>query len=317
MNKIFIGPMSKPIVDAILEFDNPAVLIPSRRQVDFDNGYVNNWTTESFAKYVKEKNSKSVICRDHAGAEQGLESDDGYKSLSYDCKHFDMIHIDPWKKYQSLEDGLNETISMIRFCLKINSSIKFEISTEQSIKYFDSDSLKYLCEKIYSELKKDFDSITHLVIQSGTALKGNNQIGEYDKDRLINMVEIAKYFGKISKEHNGDYIDTSIIKEKFENGLESINIAPEFGFIQTNTILEKLDEHLFEKFWKICYDSKKWVKWVDSEFDPMKQKKDLVQICGHYVFSSTNFIEEIYKHFDFEKDIKKAIKNKILDLNVL
>jgi hypothetical protein len=317
MNKIFIGPMSKPIVDSILEFDDPAVLIPSRRQVDFNGGYVNNWSTESFAAYVKSKNKNAVICRDHAGASQGQIDDDGYESLSKDCLHFDMIHIDPWKRYMNIEDGLNETVSMIKFCLKINSKIKFEIGTEQSIKFFDTSTLKYFCDKVHAELKKDFDSISHIVIQSGTALQGNNQIGQYDKERLIEMSEIAKLYDKLSKEHNGDYIDLKVIQEKFGLGLDSINIAPEFGFIQTNTILAKLDDEMFETFWKICFDSKKWVKWVNPEFDPFKQKKDLIQICGHYVFSNSDFIENIYNKFDFETDIKKAVKNKIEELNIL
>lgn len=48
--KYYIGPMSKNIVDAIIEFSNKTNhsvgLIPSRRQIEWDGGYVNNWTTE-------------------------------------------------------------------------------------------------------------------------------------------------------------------------------------------------------------------------------------------------------------------------------
>jgi len=49
MPKYFIGPMSKNIVDSIIEFcnntNNTIGLIPSRRQVENTSGYVNNWTT--------------------------------------------------------------------------------------------------------------------------------------------------------------------------------------------------------------------------------------------------------------------------------
>ena len=45
--KYYIGPMTKNVVDAIIEFcdetNNNIGLIPSRRQVEFDGGYVNNW----------------------------------------------------------------------------------------------------------------------------------------------------------------------------------------------------------------------------------------------------------------------------------
>jgi len=57
--KVFVGPMSKNVVDACIEFSNknntPLGFIPSRRQIDYDSGYVNNWKTESFANYVKKR----------------------------------------------------------------------------------------------------------------------------------------------------------------------------------------------------------------------------------------------------------------------
>jgi len=46
MPKFFIGPMSKNIVDCIIEYNrgngNIFGLIPSRRQIDYNSGYVNN-----------------------------------------------------------------------------------------------------------------------------------------------------------------------------------------------------------------------------------------------------------------------------------
>ncbi len=317
MQKYYVGPMSKPIVDAFLDFTNPPVFIPSRRQIDFNGGYVNNWTTESFANYVKSTNKNSFICRDHAGPEQGSVNDDGFESLKHDCLHFDMIHIDPWKKYSSFQDGINHTVDMINFCLKQNPKINFEISTEQSIKYFSSSEIEDFCKEVYINLKRKFESIKFIVIQSGTALEGNNQIGRYCDVRLTEMIKVVKKFDKLSKEHNGDYISKDVIFEKFSRGLDAINIAPEFGFIQTNIILEEIDEVMFHDFWQICYDSKKWVKWVPYDFDPFKNKLELIQICGHYVFSNKNFIEKIYSQIDVEEKIKLAIKSKMNDLNII
>ena len=60
-----IGPMSTNCVDATCEIANeysiPLMLIASRRQVDskdMGGGYVNNWNTEEFSKYVKSKDKK-------------------------------------------------------------------------------------------------------------------------------------------------------------------------------------------------------------------------------------------------------------------
>ena len=106
--KYWIGPMSKNVVDAVIEFNGDFGFIPSRRQVDYQGGYVNNWTTGEFSTYV---NGRVPIERDHGGAGQGYKDDDGYESFSHDSAYFDIIHIDPWKKYQKFEVGLEATIS--------------------------------------------------------------------------------------------------------------------------------------------------------------------------------------------------------------
>ena len=85
--KFYIGPMSKNVVDSIIEFveetGNKIGFIPSRRQVEYNGGYVNNWTTEEFSKYV---NNRVIIQRDHGGPNQGIVKDDGFKSFEVDAK---------------------------------------------------------------------------------------------------------------------------------------------------------------------------------------------------------------------------------------
>ena len=288
--KYYIGPMSKNVVDAIIEFSNETGnkigLIPSRRQVEWDGGYVNNWTTKEFSKY----SNNLTLKRDHSGPGQGYIDDNGYKSLKHDCSYLDMIHIDPWKKYPKYEDGLQWTIEMIEFCYNLNPNIEFEVGTEESIRRFEPNELDMLLNDLHVRLEeKIFTQIKYLVIQSGTSLKGNLNTGEYDKDRLLDMIKIAKSWNLLSKEHNGDYIPVDLIKEKMNLGLDSINIAPEFGLIETlSYINEGID---IDKFWKICYDSKRWEKWTNSDFDPHTQKLDLIKICGHYVLSNPEFLK--------------------------
>ena len=319
--KYFIGPMTKNIVDTILEYSNKSGnivgLIPSRRQIEFDGGYVNNWTTKEFSEYVKSISNNTIIKRDHSGPGQGQFEDDGYKSLEEDCKYLDLIHIDPWKKYPSFILGLEETIRMIEYCYNLNPTLEYEIGTEEAIRRFESYELNELVSKLKSKLNPEvFEKIKYLVIQSGTSLKGNTQTGAYDSGRLLDMVEVAKKYGLISKEHNGDYIPIDIIREKFNLGLNSINIAPEFGLIETQTYLDQMKEggEEFLNFWKICYDSNKWVKWVDNNFDPILNKKELIQICGHYVISSPSFvrIKEKYSYIDII--IKDNLLNKLNQL---
>ena len=52
--KFFIGPMSENVVDSVIQFskdtNSKVGLIPSRRQIDYSGGYVNNWKTEKFCE---------------------------------------------------------------------------------------------------------------------------------------------------------------------------------------------------------------------------------------------------------------------------
>ena len=319
--KYYIGPMSKNIVDAILEFceetGNKIGLIPSRRQVEWNGGYVNNWTTRDFSKY----SNKILLKRDHAGPGQGYTDDDGFESLKYDCKYLDMIHIDPWKKYPGYEEGLTWTIKMIKFCYQQNPNIEFEVGTEESIRCFTSIEINILLTDLELTLtQKEYSQVKYIVIQSGTSLKGNINTGSYDKDRLISMIKIAKSHNMLCKEHNGDYIPVNLIKEKFELGLDSINIAPEFGQIETKVYLEKIKNErpeLLEVFYKICFDSKRWVKWVGKDFNPSEQKEELINICGHYVLTNDNFIRNIWSQFDrIHIEVKDKIKNKLKELTI-
>jgi len=112
--KLFIGPMSLNVVDSILELSNeidkPIGIIPSRRQVEYNGGYVNNWTTRDFSNYIRSKSNNILLVRDHGGPNQGDKEDDGILSFKHDCEFFDVLHIDVWKKYKDYDKGLKETI---------------------------------------------------------------------------------------------------------------------------------------------------------------------------------------------------------------
>ena len=315
MIKYFIGPMSKNVVDSIIEFDGNFGFIPSRRQVDYNGGYVNSWTTGEFATYV---NGRVPIERDHGGIGQGYKHDDGIESYMHDCRYFDKIHIDPWKEYQDFDKGLQETIDCINFIYLVmgKKEVKFEVGTEESIRRFEVDELENLLRHLKGKLEPEiFENIEYVVVQSGVGLdlgKQNNS-GTFDPDRLENMINICKKFGKKSKEHNGDYLSNDEYKVRFDMGLDSINIAPEFGQLETLCYLEEMDKDI-DEYYNICYDSKRWKKWVNDDFVPEDNKKELIKICGHYVFSNRRFLD-IKPNIDDK--IKTVIKNKLRRLNEL
>lgn len=309
--------MSKNVVDTIIEYslqnknlDKEFIFIPSRRQIEYNGGYVNNWTTEEFVKYVKSKNKNILIERDHGGPGQGSIDDDGYESLLNDTKYMDIIHIDPWKKYQKFEDGLQWTIDMINYCYSKNKNIEYEIATEEGIRLFEIEELELLIIELQRKLSKEvYNKIKYLVIQCGTKLIEKTNIGVFDKNKLSKMIKLANKYNLIAKEHNGDWISKETVIEKSNLGLKCINIAPEFGEIETQTVLPYLN---IDEFFTICFNSKKWVKWVSDDFIPSDNKEKLILICGHYVISYPEFIElKNNLNFDLNQIICQNITNKL------
>ena len=170
--KFWIGPMSKNIVDSVIEFNDDIFgFIPSRRQIDYMGGYVNNWNTKQFAEYV---DGKVLIERDHGGPCQSVEYyiNDGMESFKEDVKYFDIIHVDPFKKFQVFTSGIYVTMGYIERLLKLNSNIKFEIGTEQSILEYDCvDCIRFMLTMKNILL----ENIEYIVIQSGVGLDLLNQ----------------------------------------------------------------------------------------------------------------------------------------------
>ena len=293
--RFYIGPMTKNVVDAVIDFadGDQMVFIPSRRQVDWNGGYVNNWTTEEFVKYVRSKSANILVERDHGGPGQGASDDDGRESMKHDAIHMDIIHIDPWKKYPNFEEGLQWTIDLINMCHAINPKVYYEIATEEGIRKFEVEELDRLVEELKARLDPQiYSKIKYLVIQCGTRLSEKHNTGVFDDQKLKAMIALAQKHNLIAKEHNGDWVSDDVVRAKGRCGLECINIAPEFGEIETRVILDRIkdDPNLFLKFFDICYRSKKWEKWVTPEFDPMQNKEQVILIAGHYVFSDPEFI---------------------------
>ena len=306
--KLFIGVVSKNTVDAVIEYANEhnvtLGLIPSQNQVDYLGGYA-GWTTETLSEYVKERTDKVIIERDH-----GVGNLVSYQA---DTLYFDAMHIDPWKISSSITEVVERTICNTEFCYRYNKKLWFEIGTEEAITRMDDVELWEFIHGVKSGLDAEiFERIKYVVIQSGTRLHETSNTGEYDEDRLTKMIGVANEFGLETKIHNGDYLTADEIKHHFDMGVGAVNIAPEFGSMESEEyIVSMKGDSTFDKFYRLCLDSGQWRKWVDNDFD-VKRRVKLTLICGHYVFSTDEF-KEIKKELDPDIDniIKHNIKKRI------
>tara|TARA_R110002074_G_scaffold306041_1_gene477099 strand:- start:429 stop:1463 length:1035 start_codon:yes stop_codon:yes gene_type:complete len=324
--KFFIGPMSKLTVDAVGDFcNNNSVeigLIPSRRQIEYDGGYVCNWKTSDFSKYAKNISSKIILQRDHGGINQcsntvhdnDMKIYTAHASFKEDADSgFDLIHIDPWKKYRDIEEAAEETVRNIKFISEINESTMFEVGTEEAIRPYQVEDIEKFTLYLEKNLsKKDFLKIKYLVIQAGTRISGTRNIGKFDSNRCKKMIDFCKNSGFLSKEHNGDYLNIAQMKKRFDLGLDAINVAPEFGVSESRVILNEIKNKeradLFDKFFNLVYESKKWVKWLPSNFkiSSDEDRHTIVKVAGHYVFSKNEFYEITSELGNINNKIKKA-----------
>jgi len=309
--KYFICPMSKNIVDSVIEMDTPILgLLPSLRQIDYNGGYVNNWNTETFYRYVKEK-SNITIQRDHGGIKQGYNNE--YDSFKYDAEYTDIIHIDPWKYYSNFKNGLEETIRNINYIYNINPKIKYEVGTEEAIRRFSLNELVELINELKINLTSlQFDNIQYICIQSGVGLDLINRknTGTFNIEKLKSMIDVCKKFDKKSKEHNGDYLNKDEIQIRFDNKLNTLNIGPEIAQIETKTYLDFMNKNEIDEFYQICLNSEKWKKWVPLNYD-ITNKESLIMVCGHYNF---NNLPKTINLNDIQYEVKLRLKNKLKEL---
>jgi tagatose-1,6-bisphosphate aldolase non-catalytic subunit AgaZ/GatZ len=305
--RLFAGPMSLEIVNAVINYSEnkkPMGLIPSRRQIEYCGGYVNEWKTGDFLNYVNSKTDKVLFVRDHAGPSQGIKVDDGIKSMTCDINSgFNIIHIDPWKTCTSIDEGIAKTVSLINYCLSIDENIKFEIGTEAAIFPYTPEDLDKFLNSVSHQLGVNFNSVEYAVVQSGVEISGTKNIGKFDARRLRAMVSSVKKYNLMSKEHNGDYLSLDQIRQRVDCGLDSINIAPEFGVRQTRFLIKNClidnDEAINQ-----CLKTKKYHKWIPANRKKNPPENLIVEVSGHYSFTKKPFVGAMS---GYEKDFEKIL----------
>ena len=324
-----IGPMSKNLVDVSIEisdkFNLPLTLIASRRQIDskeFSGGYVNNWDTASFSKYVKSKSKKKKIflARDHGGPWQNnLEINGKYnlksamnsakRSLKSDIDSgFDFLHldtsIDPTGKKIRNSELFDRLFDLYEYCYSYSKSkkkdIDFEVGTEEQSGSTNTPyELDYNLKKINNFCKKNnITKPTYVVVQAGTKVMEMQNVGSFEsfvrpknetpvEIQLPKMINICEKNSMMMKEHNTDYLTNESLSWHPKIGIHAANVAPEFGVVETKAIITlmkklKLDK-LMNDFMEISYNSLKWEKWMLN--NSKATKKDKSVISGHYIFS--------------------------------
>ncbi len=325
ISRLGIGPLSSEIIESVFKYSHntaiPLMLISSMNQVDWDGGYVNNWRTRDYIKFInslkkKYSLSKVFICRDHCGPgfkniQDSLK--DVYKTINDDIDNgFDLIHIDFCHLNESYDFQLKKTIEAIDYIYRRKSNILIEVGTEEN---------NGLIKKKLSEIKSELDllvkntAIHFVVFQTGSLVKEDYQAGQFELEHMRKIREICLDKKVYIKEHNADYLNVVDINLRKEL-IDAFNIAPQFGVLQTQITLQKclLYGIKTNDFLNDAYSSGKWKKWL------YKNKSSNIALCsliaGHYVFSHDSYksiVDQINRFENFSESVVTEVM-KIIEM---
>jgi tagatose-1,6-bisphosphate aldolase non-catalytic subunit AgaZ/GatZ len=347
-----VGPMSLNCVDAAIELagtqDVPIMLIASRRQVDseqFGGGYVNNWTTEEFSRYVidNDKKGRILLARDHGGPWQSTHEvgqqlslrramESAKASFRADLEAgFQVIHIDPSvdiHETPKVDDVLDRVYELYEYCWsqaqRLGQEVVFEVGTEeQSGSTNTQEELDYTLNAIMGYCKRNqLPKPTFVVIQTGTKVMEMRNVGSFDTPvRVSNelpaeiqvpkMIEICNRYGILMKEHNTDYLSDEALQWHPRLGIHAANVAPEFGVAESRALVSLMESNglqdYADRFLQIAYDSGKWGKWMLD--DTLASDRERALIAGHYVFSLPDCIA-------LKEEARQALASKQIELDV-
>ena len=342
------GPMSKFSVDAIIELSNfynlPIAMIPSRRQIEckeLGGGYVENWSTEEFAKYVRsnDKGGNVLLSRDHCGPWQleQLNKDGSHNTLKDEMdlvkisieadvrSGFDLIHLDPSLgfKHGLNKDEVREIVyELISFCEAIKTSeILYEIGTEEQV-YSSAEDVESELKIILKDLEiKKLPTPIFYVQQTGTKVIERRNVGNFDNPldskgylpasfNLPRVIRLCEQNGVWLKEHNADYMSNEALQWHPRFGIHAANVAPEFGYIETQTIINLANLTSSDDLVKIMVEKVnslgKWKKWMLGDSNSSEFEKML--IAGHYHYSEN-------WHIEWRSELRGRLKKIDIDLD--
>lgn len=356
-----IGPMSKPLLKATLELakekDFPIMLIASRNQVDsdeFGHGYVRDWDQDRFAADVKETEEEigfdglCYLCRDHGGPWQRDEERSAKLPVSEamercvcSYKHdmeagFDLLHIDPTKDPEfamgtvPFDLVIDRTVEIIDELEKYRKEkglpeIGYEAGTEETNGGLTSvDAFSSFIDTLVAKLgEKGIKAPEFVVGQTGTLTRLTENVGDFNRENAALLSANAAKHSIGVKEHNGDYLSDKILLEHPVLGITAMNVAPEFGVVETAAYLElaKTEERtvpadkrskLTEVMSVHAVKSERWRKWVIGDMitasveEVLKDKEltaQITEICGHYTYEIPAVKAEIQKMLENLKNI--------------
>ncbi len=322
--KLAIGPLSSEIIEAVYRYSDrhgdELMLIASKNQIDFDGGYVNNWTTADYARFLfsmrqQYPRSRVLICRDHCGPgfRDGKKEtlDDSFRTVEEDVKcGFHLLHLDLCRYEADQNTKIDEIKKLMQYALEMNPKVMFEVGTDENDGNLEAANVE--------EVEKNVESILEVtkpefyVLQTGSLIKEARQVGCFEKKVVVQFCDLLNRYKIKLKEHNADYLTSGQIGER--RGLVgAVNIAPQLGVIQTSTVLNQCLIHGIstEAFMRLVYGGGKWKKWSLGHLDNYYAA---TLVAGHYHFHDEeyqNITRQLSDHLNLSELVIQCVEKVI------
>ena len=313
--------MSKSVVALCLEYSSyhefPIMFIASRNQADYNSGYA--FTTGELVDFIRGNKyynpDRVLICRDHCGpyfsdADDGLSLADAVasclKTIEADCNaNFDLIHVDVSRIDTDQQFDIAEVL--FDYARKLKPDMAFEFGTEDNTGTNLKDSMQKLQQQLeFIEAYKPY--IKFVVSQTGSLTK-HTQVGNFDPSDNMQIAELIHNKGMLFKEHNADYLPATEVKLRKTTGVDSINIAPQLGSVQSSVMFE-YKYHcpaLYETFYNEVIEAGYWKKWVTSDISDNDTR---FIASAHYCYgyhSGKLLLDELLNNVDFMVTLKTQL----------
>ncbi|XKK38714.1 hypothetical protein HFP72_30320 [Nocardiopsis sp. ARC36] len=332
-----VGPMSVNCVDAVIEVAartrQRLMLIPSRRQVEsgaLGGGYVEGWTAADLVNHVRarDRDRLVLICRDHGGPwqhpqEQEMDEEEAMRSCLLSFKEdltagFDLLHIDTCREGDGVASPADAIERLVRLYAEVyahasalDRQVMFEIGFEdQSTDTNDPREFHTQISEVSRRLHAaGLPRPTFVVAQTATKVKETENCGALTLapsavgHTIRELAETCHATGSALKSHNADYLPAAALRDLAANGVSALNVAPEFGVVETRALLALMDETGLAKqrddFLALAHGSGRWRKWMKPH--TAASDEDRAVIAGHYVYGSEEF-KEIKKQVEYSYD---------------
>jgi hypothetical protein len=228
-----------------------AQIIASRRQVNAGGGYT-GLTQRDLVKTVQDINPTVKIIRDHGGPYQNGDPHDNWvRELDEDERAgFDGLHLDV--STLPRDDQVKELQRLVnRYATSGVTSI--QIGGER-------DSQAWLFVLLAATLAAGAHP-SHCVTALGGHVHADRQCGELlsvPEARHVTLMYHA--LGVKTVAHNTDFCD----RGKYSSAVDAMNVAPEFGVIETDAWLRAAGPDVASELLKSGYESQRWLRWFGA-----------------------------------------------------